>query len=449
MRAMTRHAIRRGGLSLVIVAGLACSGGGSGSVPDGGGSAGASGTAGGGTAGGGGSQAGGTTGGGGSAAGGTTGGGGSAAGGTTGGGGTAAGGSAAGGTIGRGGTGGGAGSTAGRGGGTGGSTAGNGGGGGAGGRGGAGTGGGVVPSMAQETVIPRLTGCDAAQPYPHDPAVDESNGIVYYVDSDNSCVGRYDPSTGQFTAWATPTASSRPHGLTVASNGHVFYTGQRANLLGRLNPAVGITNEYPAGTDPHTPLFHMSMIWFTAQSGNRYGRLNPADGSLMTWPAPTANSQPYGIQPAPNGHLFIALFGTNKLAELDPANPATLVEHVLPNAGSRVRRLAVDAQGRVWYGDYARDRLGMFDPATKQFREWTTASTAGLPYSIVIGPDDRVWYNDDGASMMVAFDPVTEQSQIVMIPTRGSTVRNVAVDRTRRRIWLAESGVGRIGLIQL
>jgi virginiamycin B lyase len=294
-----------------------------------------------------------------------------------------------------------------------------------------------------------MTGCDAAQPYPHDPAVDETNGIVYYVDSDNSCVGRYDPATGQFTAWATPTAASRPHGLTVASNGHVFYTGQQANLLGRLNPAMGITNEYPAGTDPHTPLYHMSMVWFTAQRGNRYGRLDPSNGSVMTWPAPTANSQPYGIQPAPNGHMFIALFGTNKLAELDPANPATLVEHTLPNASSRVRRLAVDAQGRVWYGDYARDRLGMFDPATRQFREWTTPSTTGLPYGMVIGPDDRVWYNDDGASTMVAFDPVTEQSQIVMIPTRGSTVRNVAVDRTRRRIWLAESGVGRIGLIQL
>jgi virginiamycin B lyase len=236
----------------------------------------------------------------------------------------------------------------------------------------------------------------------------------------------------------------------VAANGHVFYTAQNANLIGRLDPVAGsITNEYPVMTDPHTPLFHMSMVWFTSQRGNRYGRVDPTSGNVMTWPAPTASSQPYGIQPAPNGHMFIALFGTNKLGELDPANPGTLIEHVLPNASSRPRRLAVDLQGRVWYGDYARDRLGMFDPSMGQFREWTTPNTAGLPYGIVIGPDNRVWYNDDGASVMVAFDPVTEQSYVVAIPTRGSTVRNIAVDRPRRRIWLAESGIGRLGLIQL
>ena len=128
---------------------------------------------------------------------------------------------------------------------------------------------------------------------------------------------------------------------------------------------------------------------------------------------------------------------------------STITEHVLPNAASRPRRLVVDTEGRVWYGDYARDRLGRFNPATKEFREWETTSTTGLPYGITLGPDGRIWYNDDGASNMVAFDPVTEMSETVAIPTRGSTVRNVAVDMPRRRIWLALSGTGRLGLIQL
>jgi virginiamycin B lyase len=309
---------------------------------------------------------------------------------------------------------------------------------------------GAPPRVVTEITIPRSTGCTASTPFPHDPAVDETNGIVYYVDSDNSCVGRYDPATMQFTAWPTPTPNSYPHGLTVGPAGHVFYTGQRANLLGRLDPTAGqITNEYPAMTDPHTPLFHMGAVWFTAQTGNRYGRLDLTAGTIALWNVPTANARPYGMDDAPNGHLWIALFGTNKLGEVDPANPSMLIEHVLPNAASRPRRLAVDSEGRVWYGDYSRDRLGRFNPATKEFREWETTNTTGLPYGIVIGPDGRVWYNDDGASTMVAFDPVTEMSETVPIPTRGSTVRNVAVDMPRRRIWLALSGTGRLGVIQL
>jgi virginiamycin B lyase len=308
----------------------------------------------------------------------------------------------------------------------------------------------VAPRVVTEIMIPRSTGCMATTPFPHDPAVDEANGIVYYVDSDNSCVGRYDPATMQFTAWPTPTPNSYPHGLAVGPAGHVFYTGQRANLLGRLDPIAGqISSEYPAMTDPHTPHFHMGAIWFTAQTGNRYGRLDPGTGMITLWNVPTANARPYGMDDAPNGHLWIALFGTNKLGEVDPANPATIVEHVLPNTASRPRRLTVDSEGRVWYGDYSRDRLGRYNPATKEFREWETPNTTGLPYGITMGPDGRIWYNDDGASTMVAFDPVAETSEVWSIPTRGSTVRNICVDMPRRRIWLALSGTGRIGLIQL
>ncbi len=309
---------------------------------------------------------------------------------------------------------------------------------------------GTPAEQVKEFVIPQSMGCNTTTPYPHDPAVDERNGIVYYVDSDNSCVGRYDPSTMQWTAWATPTPGSRPHGLTVAPDGQVFYTAQSASLIGRLDPVAGmIVKEYPVMTDPHTPIFHMGAVWFTSQQGNRYGRLDPASGAVNLYNAPTESSQPYGVDDAPNGHLWIALFGTYKLGELDPTNPATLQEHLLPDVSSRPRRIAVDKNGVVWYGDYSRDRLGMYNPATMQHKDWPTPSPMGLPYAIGIGPDGRVWYNDDGASLMAAFDPLTEMTQTVAIPTRGSTVRNFAVDTPRRRIWLALSGTGRLGMIQL
>jgi streptogramin lyase len=47
------------------------------------------------------------------------------------------------------------------------------------------------------------------------------------------------------------------------------------------------------------------------------------------------------------------------------------------------------------------------------------------------------------------FDPKTEKMEVVPIPTRGSVVRNVTVDSARNRLWIAESGVSRIGRIDL
>jgi streptogramin lyase len=49
----------------------------------------------------------------------------------------------------------------------------------------------------------------------------------------------------------------------------------------------------------------------------------------------------------------------------------------------------------------------------------------------------------------VTFDPQTQAITTVAIPTPGATVRNMAVDSTRARLWLALSGTGRIGRIDL
>jgi len=50
---------------------------------------------------------------------------------------------------------------------------------------------------------------------------------------------------------------------------------------------------------------------------------------------------------------------------------------------------------------------------------------------------------------IVAFDRKSGQMETIKIPTPGSIVRNMSVDSTRSRIWLALSGTSRIGKIEL
>jgi streptogramin lyase len=46
----------------------------------------------------------------------------------------------------------------------------------------------------------------------------------------------------------TPTPNSRPHDPAVGPDGSLWYTGQRANKLGLLDPQTGQFNEYPLKT---------------------------------------------------------------------------------------------------------------------------------------------------------------------------------------------------------
>jgi virginiamycin B lyase len=285
--------------------------------------------------------------------------------------------------------------------------------------------------------------------FPHDPAVD-GKGVSWWTDQSNSYIGRWDPVSGATMDWPTPTPACGPHGLVPDDQDHIWYTGQRCNKIGRLDPATGMITEYDAMGDPHTPAFHKGMLWFTMQSASKYGRVNPADGTVQAWPTPTPAAGPYGLWPAPDGTLWMALFNTNKVAQLDPANPVTLREVTLPNGGARPRRIAVDSVGHVYYTDYARGFLGRFDPATMQFKEWPSPAGANSdPYGITVGPDKRIYYGESGADTIVAFDPASEKMEVIAIPTKGSVVRNMATDMVRRRVWLSLSGQNRMAYIDV
>ena len=295
----------------------------------------------------------------------------------------------------------------------------------------------------REYLIPR------ANAFPHDPAVG-ADGIVWYTDQANSYIGRLDPATGVIVDYPTPTPNSGPHGITVAADGYVWYTAESNGRLGRVDPATRQITEYvlPANASrPHTPIAHAGAIWFTAQNNATYGRFDPTNNQVQVWNAPSG-SRPYGIAPAPDGSLWIALFGTNKLGRVDVTTGA-LALFDLPSTAARPRRLVVANDGRVYYADFARGYLGRLDPLTRQVREWRSPGTNPQPYGIWTGTDSRIWFNTSGANLMVAFDPRNEQMQTVAIPTSGNIVRHMTWDAPRGRLWLALSGTGRLGEIQL
>src|SRR5437899_12592398 len=71
-------------------------------------------------------------------------------------------------------------------------------------------------------------------PYPHDPAV-APDGSVWYTGQRANVIGRFDPSTQQFKEFALPTPNSGPHGLQPDRDGNIWYTGNSAGLIGKVD----------------------------------------------------------------------------------------------------------------------------------------------------------------------------------------------------------------------
>ena len=308
----------------------------------------------------------------------------------------------------------------------------------------------ILPGNAKITVKEWLVPTPGSRP--HDPLA-TADGAIWYTGQFANTLGRLDPKTGKIKEYRLPDKSG-PHGLAADKNGNIWYTGNFKSTVGKLNVKTGEVTEYfmpnPAARDPHTPIFDKNgILWFTVQGGNMVGRLNPQTGDLKLATSPTPKSRPYGMVVSSKNIPFFVEFGVNKFASIDPDTMA-IREYVLPNRESRPRRVAITSDDVIWYSDYSRGYLGRYDPATGKASEWASpGGPQSQPYGIV-AVNDIIWYSEAGVkpNTMVRFDPKTEKFQTWTIPSGGGVVRNVDVTRDGN-IAIACSGVNRVGLVQI
>ena len=283
---------------------------------------------------------------------------------------------------------------------------------------------------------------------PRDPYVD-ALGRVWFVGQLDDYAAYLEPESGRFTRFELP-AGAGPHNLIVDE--HVWYAGNTAAHIGKLDPATGAIEQFPMpdadARDPHTLVFNRDGdIWFTVQSGNSVGRLEVDSGRVDLVRMTRTGSRPYGIALDSNDRPWVVLFGTNRLATVDPATLA-LEEIPLPRAGARPRRIGVTSDDQVWYVDYAEGYLGHFDPSTRRFDERRLPAGAGArPYGMAVDDRDRVWCVETGVqpNRFVGFDPQSgEFFSDVAIPSGGGTVRHMHYERGTDSVWFG-TDAGTIG----
>jgi len=286
---------------------------------------------------------------------------------------------------------------------------------------------------------------------PHDPAVGP-DGALWYTAQKANRIGRLDPVSGKITEYKLPTPNSGPHGLAADRDGNIWYTGNYVGLIGKLDPKTGHVAEYrmpdPRASDPHTPVFDQhGILWFTVQRGNMVGRLDPASGKIALREVPTPDATPYGMAVNHEGVPFFCEFGSNKLASIDPQT-LQITEYALP-ASARPRRLAIAQDDTIYYSDYARGYLGSLDPKTGRVREWASpGGPSSKPYGIAITRDGMIWYSESGVepNTIVRFDPKQQVFARAAIPSGGGVVRNMAA-MPDGRVYIACSGVNKVGVV--
>ena len=298
---------------------------------------------------------------------------------------------------------------------------------------------------------PNLAGKVSEWPVPtprfaRDPAVAPDGSIYITVMSGNK-IARFDEKTKSFKEWDLP-SGHRPHGLLVDRNGMVWTTGNGDGTIGKFDPATGNMIEYKTpsgGGGPHTLVItdDQSTIWFTMQSGDKVARLDTKTGAIREY---QSSGGPYGLTLDKAGNVWFCRMGDNKMGRLDPRTGQMSEVDMGPR--SQPRRVATAPDGMLWVTLYGNGKLAKLDPAAMTVvHEYPLPGGDAGPYAVTVDGGGMVWVNEINTDTVVRLDPKTGQMRVVKLPSHNVGIRKMVTD-TSGRLWYMGSHNGRLGVVE-
>jgi streptogramin lyase len=140
-----------------------------------------------------------------------------------------------------------------------------------------------------------------------------------------------------------------------------------------------------------------------------------------------------------------------------PSAPA-FHEYAFPRSDSQVMRLAMDHQGRLWFGAMGQNTLMWFDPSTHLFQHITPPQGRSGIMGIQVAADDTIWFAEQFANYIGHYFPATHTFHqyplpILSVPdpsAPGKTLSepsgpNDLVLDAQGNVWFTEFNAGLVG----
>lgn len=256
-------------------------------------------------------------------------------------------------------------------------------------------------------------------------------------------ISEYD--VGDVTSWA--------HDLAVEPGTGVVWVGDYVrDELVSVDPRSGVQKVYPApvkGTGMHTLHFDRDgTLWITLQLVHMVASFDTKKGEWRLYPGFTPGSLNHSfaydsegyVQKDAKGRLYIGLWGGNRTAMLDPKTGA-VTEKQLPGPPSdKPYGIVVNSKGVVWYTKYSENKMGWYDPASGETKEWKLPRPDSAPHRMHIDDRDNLWIPLSGYGTILRYNTIDGSQQEYPLPEKDTFPYVVRYDGTSDRVWITGNG---------
>lgn len=229
---------------------------------------------------------------------------------------------------------------------------------------------------------------------PHGLVVDEKgtvwmtgngNGTLLEIPFDN---GR----PGKMAAHKTPSGGS-PHTIIFDGRDALWFTNQSADKVTRFTRADRKMTEFDTRDGPYgLAMDKDGNVWFCQASGQRVGRIDGKTGQVSEIDL-GRGSMPRRIAAANDNTLWVVRYGDGKLTHIDAKTAKVIKSYDMP-AGEPGKPYAVtvDGAGKVWANEIGTDTVTLFDPASEKFRVFPLPTKNEGIRKMIVDAKGRLWY---------------------------------------------------------
>jgi streptogramin lyase len=284
----------------------------------------------------------------------------------------------------------------------------------------------------------------------------DGSGNLWFTTPNNSMIGEFSPSTGDFVGQWPVTAGSGPWDLTFA-NGQLWYTEHFVSAVGRFDPTTHVHQDFQtpsANSNPYGIAASGRLVWFTENNSSvdRVAVLDTGSNEISEYPiVQPPSGTPHLIVVGGNGHPWWTEGWSNTLATLDPAaakpgscgsasgNCNGIQRFTVPGSSTcggstHTSGIAYEAAtDRVWFDNSLTAQVGSFTPSTGTFDMTTLSDCNAHPHDgLSLDSAGNVWLSEEFANALGELSQVGAAHSVISSgPAAALPPANISTPRIR------------------
>ena len=218
-------------------------------------------------------------------------------------------------------------------------------------------------------------------------------------------------------------------------------------LLALAQPAAADIREFTLPTQPAGPSGITAgpdgNLWVAAAGSDRIARVTPT-GAITEFVL-VAGREPTDITMA-GGRIFFTARNGDRIGRLDPSDAniqGSISEFIVPGAGSNPTAIAAAPDGNLFFTQPSSDQIGRMTPAGVVTENGSGGTS---PTGIAAGPDGGLWYTLRGESNIGRNDTsnaMTGQFNPPLVPGLPSRFGNIT-SGPGGALWYVDSGLDHV-----